>query len=157
MEFDVKINSGDLYDYMLAHTFHGAAGIIGSGIGAMILIFGLSQSRWMYIVAGVILLAYQPCALFVKSKQQILANPVFAQPLHYSFEEEAICVSQGEEKQQIAWENVVKVTSTNRCIMLYTSPIYASILPRREMGELTTPVIQYISTHVPPKKVKIRF
>ena len=35
LEFDVKITSGDLYDYMLRHTYHSAQGLLGTCVGAL--------------------------------------------------------------------------------------------------------------------------
>ncbi|MDR0964178.1 MAG: YcxB family protein [Clostridium sp.] len=157
MEFEVKINSGDLFDYLLAHTYHGAAGHIGSGVGAMLVIFGLARNQYLYLLVGIFLLLYQPVALFIKSKKQLLMNPVFANPIHYAFDAEGYSVSQGEAMQKVLWEELYKVTATSRSIMIYTTPVYASILPRRVLGEQTSAVIQLISTHVPHKKVKIRY
>jgi hypothetical protein len=157
MEFEVKINSGDLFDYLLAHTYHGAAGLIGSGIGAMLVVFGLARNQLPYLLLGAFLLLYQPVALYLKSKKQLLMNPAFANPIHYAFDAEGYCVSQGEATEKVPWEALYKVTATSRSIMIYTTPIYASILPRRSLGEQTSAVIQLISTHVPHKKVKIRY
>ena len=38
MEFDIKIESGDLYDYMLRHSYYSPAGILGSCFGALFIV-----------------------------------------------------------------------------------------------------------------------
>jgi hypothetical protein len=156
MELDVKINAGDLYDYMLMHTYHSASGLIGSGVGAMLIVAGAMTGK-LYWAVGLIVLLYLPWSLFLKSRQQVLGNPVFKQPLHYQFDEEVIHVSQGETHQDLPWENILKVLSTSRSLILYTSKVNATILPRREMGEDTTAIIRTISEHVPANRVKIRY
>jgi hypothetical protein len=156
MNVDVKINSGDLYDYMLMHTYHSASGLIGSGVGAMLIVAGAMTGK-IYWLVGLVVLLYLPWSLFLKSRQQVLANPAFKQPLHYTFTEEGIKVSQGEVQQDIPWENIVKVMSTSRSLILYTSKVNATILPRRELSEDTTAVIRMISQHMPANSVKIRY
>ena len=37
VEFDVKIDSGVLYDYMLHHTYTSFAGVVGTTVGALML------------------------------------------------------------------------------------------------------------------------
>ena len=51
---------------------------------------------------------------------------------------------------------MTKATSTGKSIILYTSPVNASIFPRADLKEKEVAVIEMISTHMPPKKVKIR-
>ncbi len=156
LEADVRVNSGDLYDYMLYHAYHGAQGLLGSCIGALAILIFLSNHQWIYLIAGVIMLVYLPWTLFLKSKQQALNTPAFQDALHYTFDEQGISVSQGETTESMAWKDIYKAVSTNRSIIIYTTRINACIFPRRELKEQEADVIQYICTHLEPKKVKIR-
>ena len=95
VEFDVKIDSAVLYDYMLHHTYTSFAGVVGTTVGALILVaFGMT-GHVVYLIAGLIILLYQPGSLLLKAKQQALTNPAFKQPLHYKMTEEGVEVSQG--------------------------------------------------------------
>ena len=38
LEFDVKVTPGVLYDYMLFHTYTSASGLIGSAVGALMVV-----------------------------------------------------------------------------------------------------------------------
>ena len=135
VEFDVKIDSGILYDYMLHHTYTSFAGVVGTTVGALILVaFGMT-GHVIYLIAGLVILLYQPGSLLLKAKQQALTNPAFKQPLHYKMTEEV---------------------STGRSIILYTTRINASIFPRRDLKDSLTKAVEMISTHMPPKKVNIR-
>lgn len=156
VEFDIKLTSADLYDYMLHHTFSGASGLIGAAAGALMIVAGFAGGGVLCLIAGLIVLLYLPVTLFLKSKQQFLSNPSFKKPLHFKMTGEGLQVSQGEETQSQTWEEMHKAVSTMKSIVLYTSPVNASIFPKRELGEQAPAVIEMISTHMPAKKVKIR-
>ena len=156
VELDVKISAGDLYDYMLMHTYSSVSGLFGSLVGALMVVLAASTGQWLFGIAGAVLLFYLPWTLFIKSRQQVLTNPVFKQPLHYMLDDQGLHISQGEETSAIGWEDMVKAVSTGRSIILYTSRVNATIFPRKQMGDQTAAVIEMISIHMPPKKVKIR-
>ena len=153
VEFDVKIDSGVLYDYMLHHTYTSFAGVLGTTVGALMLVaFGMT-GHIIYLIAGLVILLYQPGSLFLKAKQQALTNPAFK---HYKMTEEGVEVSQGEATEFQKWEDMVKAVSTARSIVLYTTRINASIFPRRDLKDNLSKAVEMISTHMPPKKVNIR-
>ncbi len=155
LEFDVNINAGALYDYMLRHTYSAASGILGSAVGALGVVAFFMNGYPLYLILGVIILFYLPVSLWLRAKRQAL-NPVFKKPLHYKMTEEGVAVSQGEEEQFQRWEDMYKAVSTGRSIILYTSMVNASIFPKDELGEKRQDVIAMISTHMPAKKVNIR-
>ena len=156
IEFDVNVTPGVLYDYMLQHTYTSPAGLIGAVAGALMIVAFFSGANILCLIAGIVVLAYLPWTLFLKSRQQYLSNPAFKKPLHYKLTEEGIEVSQGEEVQMQGWEDMYKAVSTPKSLILYTSPVNASIFPKKDLGEKAAGVIAIISTHMPPKKVKIR-
>ena len=87
VELDVKITSGDLYDFLLRHSYNSVSGLLGAVIGALGIIVGISRQYWIYLILGVVILLYLPWTLFIKSKQQVANNPVFREPLHYMLDE----------------------------------------------------------------------
>lgn len=156
VEFDVRITPAALYDYMLYHTYTSPAGLIGAVTGALLVTAFFMGAGVLCLVAGIIILGYLPWTLFLKSRQQFLANPAFKQPLHYKITEEGIEVSQNGEIQSQKWDDLFKAVSTPKSLIIYTSRINASIFPKKDLQENTVAVIRMISTHMPPKKVKIR-
>lgn len=156
LEFDVKITTGVLYDYMIHHTYTGLSGIFGTMVGILILVAYFTQGAVIYLIAGGVILGYIPVSLYLRAKTQAVTNAAFKKPLHYMLTEEGMEVSQGGEAQIQLWENMVKAVSTRSSIIVYTSTVNASIFPRKDLGEQTVAVIQHISTHMPPNKVKIR-
>lgn len=156
IEFDVHMNSGDLYDYMLRHAYNGYSGLFGSLVGAVMIVAGIYAKWYLLVIAGVILLCYLPCKLLMKSKQQTLHDPIYNEPLHYVLDDEGIHVSQKDVVKMQTWESIVKAVSTGRCLIVYTSQMNAYIFPKRDLGDYTSQVIQVISTHLPTEKVKIK-
>ncbi len=156
LKLTIKIEAGDLYDYMLMHSYNSPAGILGSAFGAVLILFAFASEQWMFLILGAVMLLYLPWTLFIKSRRQILSNPSFQAPLQYTLDEEGLTISQGSEEAQMAWEDMHKAVSTGRSIILYTSRINATIFPRHQLGDQKMAVIEMISTHMPPAKVKIR-
>lgn len=156
VELDVKIEAKDLYDYMLRHSYNSPVGIIGSCFGALFIVLALLTRQWVYLIFGLIILLYLPWTLFLRSRRQVLSNPSFRQPLHYLLDDQGLTISQEEESMQVLWEEMYKAVSTGRSIILYTSPVNATIFPKAQMEDQKTAVIEMISTHMPPAKVKIR-
>lgn len=156
IEFDVHIKASDLYDYMMRHTYNSFSGILGSVLGALMVIAGIAMNGWLMVIAGIVLLCYLPWTLFLKSRQQMLANPAFKEPLHYVLDDEGIHVSQKDTEEMQQWDNIVKAVSTGKSLIVYTSKMNACIFPRRDLEDKTALVIQVLSAHLPAKKIKIR-
>ena len=156
LDITVKIEAGDLYDYMLMHSYNSPAGLVGSAFGAILILFAMATQQWLFIVLGLVMLLYLPWTLFLKSRSQILNNPVFQEPLRYILDEEGLTVSQGEASEKMVWEDMHKAVSTGRSIILYTSRVNATLFPKRQLGDQRIAVVEMISTHMSPGKVKIR-
>ena len=152
----VKITASDIYDYMLYHQYNSAAGLIGSGVGALMVVAFFMNRHFIFLIAGVVILLYLPCSLFLKSRQQALLNPVFQQELEYILNEDGLTIKQGEAEESQGWDNMHKAVSTSKSIIIYTSPINATIIPKRCMEDFKMDVIRVISVNMPPKKVKIK-
>ena len=155
MEFDIQIKSGDLYDYMMRHTYNSPAGLLGSMVGALMVVVGLAKAHTLFVILGLVLLIYLPYTLFLKSKRQSL-NPVFQKPLHYRVDEEGITVSQDGVEETQKWEDMYKAVSTTKSIFVYTTKVNACIFPKRELMDQTAGLIQMIMTHMDASKIKIR-
>ena len=157
LEFDVKMTPAAMYDYLMHHTYSGMSGIIGAIAGAFCIMIFLANKYVIYLIAGVVILAYLPLTLLLKANQQVQGTPAFKKPLHYKLTDEGICVSQDDMEEMQTWEACYKAVSTRSSIILYTSKTTASIFPKKDLAEKTEALVQMISTHMSPSKVKIRF
>ncbi len=156
LELDIKIDAKVLYDYMLHHTYGSFQGVLGTAIGALMIIGFISTQYVIWLIGGLVLLAYLPWSLFLRSKQQMINTPAFQEPLHYRITEQGVEISQNEKKEFQSWEQMVKATSTRKSIILYTSKVNASIFPRKDLGEKEVLLIEMISKHMEAKRVKIK-
>ena len=103
LEFDVKINAKILYDYMLHHTYSSFQGVLGTAVGALMIVGFAATEYVIWLIGGVVLIAYLPWSLFLKSRQQMVRTPAFQQPLHYKITQEGVEISQGEIKEFQEW------------------------------------------------------
>ncbi len=156
-EFDVKMTSSALYDYNMHHAYTSASGLLGTAVGILLLV-GYSQntSYLAMLVAGLIIIFYMPVTLFTRAKKQMLLNPAFKNAIHYKMNDEGVTVSNGEEEMTLEWDSMYKAYSTNQSIILATSKINAWIFPKKDLGEDKYKLIEMISTHMPPDKIRIK-
>lgn len=157
MAFDVKITSGILYDYMLYHTYTGPSGLLGNCMGALMVVLFFYNGNILALIGGLVVLAYTPWTLFLKSRQQMLRTASFNEQFHYELSAEGIQISQGDDTLMLGWDGLYKAVSTRQSIIVYTSKVNACIFPRKDLDGQAVEVIRFLSEHLPPSKVKIRF
>lgn len=156
IEFDVKMTTSKMYDYMLYHTFHGMQGILGEMVGLLLMVAFFMTYKPLYLIFGLIVIFYLPITLYLNARKQVTLQPVFKEPLHYILDDEGIKVSVGDQTDSQPWENLRKAVSTSKNIIIYTGKNTATLFPRADLGEQETEAIKLISTHMDPKKVNIR-
>ena len=157
LEFQTRMTTNILFDYMLRHTYNSPSGILGSGIGAVLVVGFFGTQNFLYLLAGMVLLLYLPGSLYLSSLKQMQSTPAFQEPLCYRITQEGIMVTQGEASQLQEWENIYKAVSTRCSIIVYNTKVNAWIFPRSDMGAMTPKVFEMISTHLPADKVRIRW
>lgn len=155
-QLDVHIKPADLFDYSLRHSYTSPGGILSTIIGVlMVYAFFAKNASPLYLIFGIIVIVYIPVNLLLVSRQQAMQE-AFRNPLHYAFYENGMEVSQGENREMLEWEYIVKAVATSNSIIVYTGKNRASVFPRRDLTPDATALIQVLSTHVDPKKMKIK-
>ena len=155
-EIDVQIKASDLYDYSLRHSYTSLGGLLSTIVGVlMIYAYFAKNASPLYLIFGLIVVFYIPINLFLMSRQQAMQE-TFQKPLHYAFYENGMEVSQDDLKEMIGWDYIVKAVATSKSIIVYTGKNRASIFPRRDLQPDATALIRVVSTHVDPKKMKIK-
>ncbi len=156
-EVDVHMDTAVLYDYMLRHTYSTPMGLTATLLGILaIMVYFAKGVSALYLIMGIIMIIYLPWNLFLSARRQALTNEAFKKPLHYTFAEDGVYISQGETVQMQAWADMRKAISTSKSIVIYTGKASASVFPRKDLGDDVSTLIQIISAHMPPKKVHIR-
>lgn len=156
IEFDVKMTTNKMYDYMLRHTFTSFSGIVGEMLGILLVVGFFVTGKWLYLPAGIVVVFYQPVSLYMRSKKQVVSNEVFKTPLHYVLDDKGITVSSGENTDSLEWDKMYRAVSTMRSIVLYTTRVNACIFPKEDLGDQKDDVIKMICTHMDPKQVNIK-
>lgn len=156
VEFDVNMTTGKMYDYMLNHTLRSFSGILSEVVGILLVACFFYGGQILYLLAGILVIFYMPLALLFNAKKQVTLNPVFKKPLHYILDDEGITVVSGEDSDSQKWVDMHKAVSTMNSIIIYTNRVNACIFPKSDLGDKMPDVVRIISTHVDPKKVKIK-
>ena len=163
VKFDVKITSKVMFDFLLYHTYTSVMGIIGVVFGMVNLTLGIryivegdSKGSMMYFIFAGIFLFAMPVYLRWNADKQVSSSKVFKNPITYEMTDEGVQASQQDKGELIPWSDFIRVISTKGNIVLYQSRNRAVILPREDMGVQQDAVIEMISTHVTPSRVKIR-
>lgn len=162
IKFDVTMTQKIMYNFLLYHAYNNFSVILGNILG--ILVAGLGVNMWtedpgkavLNIVLGVAVIVYTPFSLYLSAKKQVKGSDVFKQPITYTISEDGLASSQNDVTTEAKWEAMVKVVSTGKSIIIYTGKNKATILPKEAMGNDYMAVVEMISTHVEPNKVKIK-
>ncbi len=156
LTFDVQMNTGVLYDYLIHHAYTGSSGILGTCFGILGLIMYANSHYLLYLILGIVVILYTPVTLRYRAGLQML-QPVMKKPLTFAFSEQGYTVSQGDVTQSVSWEQCTKAVSTSLSIVIYTGKNNASIFPRKQLGGQLTDLLAVIAKYMDPKKVKIRY
>ena len=140
MSITTNINVKELYEFTIKHNYRTLHGIIGllfsiaSAVGAVFFWDKLTMTNKVLIVIfALTFTVFEPLGCYIKVRRQIKKS--FAQPLVYNFDDKGITITQGEQNAQCYWYEIMKVTSTKNLVNIYTSPVRAFILPKKDIGE----------------------
>ena len=141
-----------MYDFLLATLI---------GVGCFILavykgVNGDSQSAILFGALGAMLLFSTPFTLKSSAKNQVKNTEMFQKPLEYEVTEKGLTVTQNGQSAENTWDNIMRVVSTIKSLIIYITRMRAIILPKESMGDDYMAVVELISKNVPAKKVKIR-
>ena len=156
LEFDVKMTTPVMYDYMMYHTMTGMQFYLAIGIGIMAIAAFVIDHNPIYLIAGLVMLAYLPVERFVQAGRQVKLNPVFKENLHYTLDDEEMSIDVKEEHMDAPWDSVTKVRSTKKSLILCTGSVTATIFPRESLGADYEKAVRLIKDRVPEGRVKIR-
>ncbi|MEF9942007.1 MAG: YcxB family protein [Lachnospiraceae bacterium] len=163
VKFDVQMTTKAMYNFMLFHTYSTFGGVLGAVFGVIAVILGVRAALQgdytamaTFFFMGVLFLLMTPITLRSKAKAQVKGTPMFQKPISYELLEEGVKVSQDGQEVVNSWKDFSKAVSSGGAIILYITRVRAIIFTREAMGEQYATVVEMISTHMPPSKVKLR-
>lgn len=161
IEFDVQINHKDLFGFNIRQTYLSSQGIISVLIGILCMVMAGTQFHEgnigygiMYVVIGIVIVAYIPGALWLRAKHTMKVNTVLSGVLHYSFDEKGITVTQGEEEGVLPWNSVYKMIATKKYILIYSNRVNAYIIPKNQIHQMEE-LIQLAKAQLDSYRVKL--
>jgi len=163
VEFDSVITENALNNFKIYHNLHNVGGIFqyifavfalamcGLGIA-----FKMStQYILMMGLFGGFFLLYPSISMRLNSKKQMKRVEAFKAPMHYVVSEEKIIVSQGENSEELSWDQVYKIVFTGKNLVLYLSAMRANVLTVDTMKESAIDFVEIGRQKLKPFQVKV--
>ena len=166
IEFDIKLKAKDVFRFNLDQTytsFNGwssllfAAVLFGmAGYSIVTQNMEIQPKVFLYIFAGVLLLLYLPCTLWLRSRQSLNASPVLNNMLHYQVDTDGFTVTQGEAKGVLPWKQIYKMVATKHLVLVYSNRINAYIIPRRQLDGQYVALAKLAVSKLPKFRVRMK-
>lgn len=166
-EFNIKLKEKDLFRFNMYHSYHKVTTWLFTIIG--IVIFALSFTTldeietsytMMYWACGLIFVFYTPFNLRTSAKLRMKEGSPMTKSLHYVFSEAGISVSYAEDEEEgvnqtVAWSQLYRVIETKRQMLIYTSRINASVLPKEQIVDLDA-LREIFTSNIPAYRLKLK-
>ncbi len=142
ISFDVKINTKDLFRFLMNNTYRRPTGIIWiifSAVVVWVTVYTWGDVEVMYSVCMIILASLytivNPVILYFKAAKQCKKNESFKEALTYTVNDESITVSQKGEEASVSWDEVWKARRYGNQIVVYITTIRAFVWPVTAIGD----------------------
>ena len=166
VEFDIKLQEKDLFRFNMYHSYHKVSIWIFTLLG--VAIFALSFTTineieatytMLYWLCGLIFIFYTPLNLKTTVKFSMKDGSPLSKTLHYEFLADGVvvnCADDGKKQTQVApWTQIYRVVETKHQVLIYTSRVNASVLPKEQIEQLDL-LKEIFKEHLPSYRLKIR-
>ncbi len=136
--FKVKTDSKELFEFMMYHNYVSLRGILSvtfsvvAFIGIIIFRDITIAQRLFLMLFALMFTVISPFEYYIRSRRQ--AKKSFENELQYTFDDEGITVQINDLSSVLPWEDVIKVVSTKHLVLIYSTPVRAYILPKKDIG-----------------------
>lgn len=162
VSFETDIKEKDLMNFKIYHNYHSFSGI-ASLIFGLICLFICVVSFDNYNVAYTLMMAffgffftvYTPIGMLLKVKKQMKSVKAFSDPVKYTVTEEKITLSQNDLSEELLWEDIFKMKSTGKSIILYITAVRANVIPYRCLGDSAEGFIEMAEKKLSPYQIKL--
>lgn len=162
VKVSVQLKTKQLYEFLMRHTYLQFSGIVGlllsiGGIAGFVMLLDNENISVAYLGAlfgiGLLFTVIQPIIVFRNAKKQSKIYKLF--PLEYTISERGIEVKQADAEGSNSWDNIIKITSTKRLIIMYTSRVHAYVIPREVLKKSMDEFKEIVKTHCQASYIKI--
>lgn len=161
LKVDVTITVNDMFRFLLFHNYCRLSGIIGFVFGLACFVLGIIRydaTNTKFSVAllfiGFVFVVLQPAILYSKAKAQVKGNKALQGTLTYIFYEQGIDVCKEEQKATVLWSDIYKVVGLKTIILIYTNPVHANVISKRQLGDDAKHIMEYAREHLSRHQVK---
>lgn len=140
LKFTVKMESKDMVNFVLYHTYSNISGWIGVVISIVAIILLIARfytyensTRIVLLIVGLLFTVVNPLMLCYKAQKQVKSNAMFHIPVEYTMTDEFLAIEQGHEQLEVPWENIRLVKDTGRSLIVYVTKIRAFVWPKKQL------------------------
>jgi hypothetical protein len=149
-----------MFDFNLYHTYHSKNGWLAIIFGiaafvAAIMTYGTVTRAYttIYVVIAVVMLIYEPYAVWSNSKRQMRLSEVLQNPLHYTIDKDGVRVTtdievEGDKTAVLPWKNVFKVVHTKKALYIFSGKTNAYIIPNNYTEDIWNTLSKIIVRNV---------
>lgn len=140
----VQLTAKQMFEFLMRHTYLTMGGFISvilsiGSIAGFCFMVTKPNASIMYLgallIIGLLFTVIQPCMIYKRAKKQVKQSEAINKPLEYVISKKGIDISQGDNKAFSPWNEIIKITSTKRIVMFYTSRVNAYIIPKGQIEE----------------------
>ena len=162
-EFDIQLDTMDMYRYNLWHTYTTCSGYLAFLLAGIA--FATAVRKWgevslstslLYLAFGVLFIVYTPVTLYIRSRQQVLGSPVLKNVLHYTIDDTGVTTSQGDQSSSLAWDQVYRLVATKHNILVCINPRNAFIIPRAQVTREYGLIREIAQQHLEKYRLKMK-
>lgn len=161
--FSVQMTEKEVYRYTLYHVYHGFSGIFGLCLSLLALMYLVldfntmaDQTKTIMIIIALWSTVLDPLMMKSRCKSQFKRTKAYKNPLQYRIDEDGVTVSQNEESQTIAWNQLLKVVETQSQFLVYSSRIHAFIFPKSMMDGQIEEMEQLVLNYTKDTQVQLK-
>ena len=162
MEFDVTLKEQDMVRFNLYHTYSRISSWFAVALAVVALLVSVKTYgkvsgtvTAIYILIALLILIYIPLNTMLSAKRRIRLMPELLAPLHYQITDEGIRVSKEDEAAEISWDKIFRIVGVQTAVYIYTSRIYAYVVPKEVLGDQLETFRKLASDHLEARRVKL--
>ena len=156
--FHIQVTAKDLWVFSMYHSNKGYLGIFN--VLFTLASLWLLVTRWaeftipyrlLLMVCALMFTVWQPFLLYLKARKQAKGTMV-KEPMDMTCSKEGFLIEQAGQKQEIAWDQVVRMEAVRDLTVIYMDRIHAYLLPVRVMGEQKEEFFAWIREVLPKER-----
>lgn len=162
-EFETNITEQDLMNFKVYHNYHsigGVAGLLFGIIALFICVVSIGQVNISYTLMmgffGLFFTVYTPIGMKLKVKQQMKSVAAFREPVRYIVTEDKIVLQQGDITEEMFWDDIFKIKSTGKSLILYITSVRANIIPLRDIGAGADSFLEIARKKLKPFQIQVK-